>query len=113
MGIWTGNLIENKKEGPERIIIASDTDPLYISPRTPRFRPHSNLGRTRQNSDLATTSQLGLFRPHDMVLQDLGRRINAAVSDLTRSSNLDEKVGTITPSNARCVTNTRFRHLMA
>lgn len=26
-----------------------------------------------------------------MVLQDLGRRINAAVSDLTRSSNLDEK----------------------
>ena len=29
-----------------------------------------------------------------MVLQDLGRRINAAVTDLTRSSNLDEKVGT-------------------
>jgi signal recognition particle subunit SRP54 len=28
-----------------------------------------------------------------MVLHDLGRRINAAVSDLTRSSNLDEKVG--------------------
>lgn len=27
-----------------------------------------------------------------MVLQDLGRRINAAVNDLTRSSNLDEKV---------------------
>merc|ERR1712000_492613 len=27
----------------------------------------------------------------NMVLQDLGRRINAAVSDLTRSSNLDEK----------------------
>ena len=27
-----------------------------------------------------------------MVLQDLGRRINAAVSDLTRSPNLDEKV---------------------
>ena len=27
-----------------------------------------------------------------MVLQDLGRRINAAVSDLTRSANLDEKV---------------------
>jgi len=27
-----------------------------------------------------------------MVLQDLGRRINAAVSDLTRSQNLDEKV---------------------
>jgi signal recognition particle subunit SRP54 len=27
-----------------------------------------------------------------MVLQDLGRRINAAVSDLTRSTNLDEKV---------------------
>jgi signal recognition particle subunit SRP54 len=27
-----------------------------------------------------------------MVLQDLGRRINAAVSDLTRTSNLDEKV---------------------
>ncbi len=27
-----------------------------------------------------------------MVLQDLGRRINTAVSDLTRSSNLDEKV---------------------
>ncbi|KAL1974750.1 hypothetical protein VTN31DRAFT_4954 [Thermomyces dupontii] len=27
-----------------------------------------------------------------MVLQDLGRRINAAVSDLTRSSNVDEKV---------------------
>ena len=26
-----------------------------------------------------------------MVLQDLGRRINAAVSDLTRSSNVDEK----------------------
>jgi signal recognition particle subunit SRP54 len=26
-----------------------------------------------------------------MVLQDLGRRINAAVSDLTRSPNLDEK----------------------
>lgn len=29
---------------------------------------------------------------NSMVLQDLGRRINAAVSDLTRSSNLDEKV---------------------
>ena len=28
-----------------------------------------------------------------MVLQDLGRRINAAVNDLTRSNNLDEKVG--------------------
>lgn len=27
-----------------------------------------------------------------MVLQDLGRRINGAVSDLTRSPNLDEKV---------------------
>jgi hypothetical protein len=27
-----------------------------------------------------------------MVLQDLGRRINAAVNDLTRSSNVDEKV---------------------
>ena len=27
-----------------------------------------------------------------MVLQDLGRRINAAVNDLTRSSTLDEKV---------------------
>lgn len=27
-----------------------------------------------------------------MVLQDLGRRINAAVNDLTRSPNLDEKV---------------------
>jgi signal recognition particle subunit SRP54 len=26
-----------------------------------------------------------------MVLQDLGRRINAAVSDLTRSPNVDEK----------------------
>lgn len=29
-----------------------------------------------------------------MVLQDLGRRINAAVNDLTRSPNLDEKVRT-------------------
>jgi hypothetical protein len=28
-----------------------------------------------------------------MVLQDLGRRINAAVSDLTRAPNLDEKAG--------------------
>lgn len=27
-----------------------------------------------------------------MVLQDLGRRINSAVNDLTRSNNLDEKV---------------------
>jgi signal recognition particle subunit SRP54 len=27
-----------------------------------------------------------------MVLQDLGRRINAAVTDLTRAPNLDEKV---------------------
>lgn len=27
-----------------------------------------------------------------MVLQDLGRRINTAVSDLTRAPNLDEKV---------------------
>jgi len=27
-----------------------------------------------------------------MVLQDIGRRINAAVSDLTRASTLDEKV---------------------
>jgi hypothetical protein len=27
-----------------------------------------------------------------MVLSDLGRRINAAVTDLTRSQNLDEKV---------------------
>lgn len=31
-----------------------------------------------------------------MVLQDLGRRINAAVTDLTRSPNLDEKVGAAT-----------------
>ena len=30
-----------------------------------------------------------------MVLQDLGRRINAAVSDLTRSQNLDEKVSVV------------------
>lgn len=29
-----------------------------------------------------------------MVLQDLGRRINTAVSDLTRAPNLDEKVTT-------------------
>lgn len=36
-----------------------------------------------------------------MVLQDLGRRINAAVSDLTRAPNLDEKV---TPSHfASCM----------
>lgn len=35
-----------------------------------------------------------------MVLQDLGRRINAAVSDLTRSTNLDEKVGTYWPPGA-------------
>lgn len=28
-----------------------------------------------------------------MVLQDLGRRINAAVTNLTRDQNLDEKVG--------------------
>lgn len=27
-----------------------------------------------------------------MVLQDLGRRINAAVTNLTREQNLDEKV---------------------
>lgn len=27
-----------------------------------------------------------------MVLQDLGRRINTAISDLTRASTLDEKV---------------------
>ncbi len=32
-----------------------------------------------------------------MVLQDLGRRINAAVSDLTRAPNLDEKVATPEP----------------
>jgi hypothetical protein len=32
-----------------------------------------------------------------MVLQDLGRRINAAVSDLTRAPNLDEKVGFLFP----------------
>jgi hypothetical protein len=34
-----------------------------------------------------------------MVLQDLGRRINAAVSDLTRSSNLDEKVKRYLPDD--------------
>ena len=32
-----------------------------------------------------------------MVLQDLGRRINAAVSDLTRSNSLDEKVISLFP----------------
>jgi signal recognition particle subunit SRP54 len=36
-----------------------------------------------------------------MVLQDLGRRINAAVSDLTRSTNLDEKVLELTTIAAR------------
>lgn len=35
-----------------------------------------------------------------MVLQDLGRRINAAVSDLTRSPTLDEKV---------CIQNTLWQ----
>lgn len=30
-----------------------------------------------------------------MVLQDLGRRINTAVSDLTRAPNLDEKVSVL------------------
>lgn len=31
-----------------------------------------------------------------MVLQDLGRRINAAVNNLTREQNLDEKAGPVT-----------------
>ena len=36
-----------------------------------------------------------------MVLQDLGRRINAAVNDLTRSPNLDEKVRIHHPQHHR------------
>ena len=40
---------------------------------------------------IATSISVG-FSKNTMVLQDLGRRINAAVSDLTRSGNLDEKV---------------------
>lgn len=38
---------------------------------------------------LCHTCNLNTFT---MVLQDLGRRINSAVNDLTRSNNLDEKV---------------------
>ncbi len=51
------------------------TPRLYISVRT-----------------VKTPSQFSSRDSNNMVLQDLGRRINAAVSDLTRSSNLDEKV---------------------
>ena len=36
-----------------------------------------------------------------MVLQDLGRRINAAVSDLTRSPSLDEKVRPRSPTRTK------------
>lgn len=37
-----------------------------------------------------------------MVLQDLGRRINAAVTNLTREQNLDEKVPP-SPKHATCI----------
>jgi signal recognition particle subunit SRP54 len=37
-----------------------------------------------------------------MVLQDLGRRINAAVSDLTRAPNLDEKAGLVSGCHGLC-----------
>jgi hypothetical protein len=50
---------------------------------------HIRLDRSDLNSD--DRSVVAEFT-NSMVLQDLGRRINAAVSDLTRSSNLDEKV---------------------
>ena len=49
-----------------------------------------------------------------MVLQDLGRRINAAVSDLTRSQNLDEKVSTVLSFTlSESVANLLHRLLMA
>lgn len=48
-----------------------------------------------------------------MVLQDLGRRINAAVSDLTRSSNLDEKVSVAVTLTYERVIDKVIRHSMA
>lgn len=44
------------------------------------------------NPQAVESTHLQSLQPPIMVLQDLGRRINSAVNDLTRSNNLDEKV---------------------
>jgi hypothetical protein len=59
---------------------------------TPPLRPR-NPSTTKQQPDckrqiICRPRSRGSFA---MVLQDLGRRINSAVSDLTRAPNLDEK----------------------
>jgi hypothetical protein len=60
--------------------------PWHLAPRL--FIPQI----IASNSDIDDNGGIPSHILSDMVLQDLGRRINAAVSDLTRSANLDEKV---------------------
>lgn len=59
---------------------------------TPRLHPTIWLRDECNLHPHSDYSQNAASIAANMVLQDLGRRINAAVSDLTRSSNLDEKV---------------------
>ncbi len=54
---------------------------------------------TTTSPEIITPKRVQLLRNKQavMVLQDLGRRINAAVSDLTRAPNLDEKASICSP----------------
>jgi hypothetical protein len=55
----------------------------------PHSTPPTSITSSPRTPELP---QFPYYSSSTMVLQDLGRRINAAVQDLTRSPNLDEKV---------------------
>lgn len=79
------------------LFLASPSTTSHLRPPPPP--PHITTTTTTTSLGLSlnlTTASHHTRQIHTttMVLQDLGRRINAAVSDLTRAPNLDEKVAT-------------------
>lgn len=90
-GFWrggTGRLAQQSTSHPEAKF-------PFATRRPPVTREHHQKNPLRD-----TPSRLGSRKPPTMVLQDLGRRINTAVTNLTREPNLDEKVRRIpTPQN--------------
>lgn len=96
---FTSHIHGFRRGGSGRLAQQSTSHPEakfpFATRRPPVPREHHQKDPLRD-----TPSRLGSRKPPTMVLQDLGRRINTAVTNLTREPNLDEKVRRIpTPQN--------------
>ncbi len=71
------------------------TGKVPCSPLIDKLHPHHHRQPYQDTFDISHLLVTYLTKTQTviMVLQDLGRRINAAVTDLTRAPTVDEKVG--------------------